>query len=147
MSACTRPPTQKSSCGWVLSTWSGSGRLPGPTYREDGRQSFVGVGSLALHKSSPVLLLTSPPRCEAPQHGTELWWHYFMNQVFLFVTSSQLTRCDFVHSLRTSVLGTSCSGHDTFLSSVAVVFSRLLTAASTDCLLWVQILLLLLLAS
>lgn len=91
-----------------------------------------------LSNSSQVVTrfsLLAPQRCEAPQRGTELWWHYFMNQVFLsfflFVTT-QLSCCDFVHSFRTPFLGTSCCSPQTFFVVVGCcLVSRLLTEAMT----------------
>lgn len=47
-----------------------------------------------LSNSSQVVTrfsLLAPQRCEAPQRGTELWWHYFMNQVFFFLSFCNYT--------------------------------------------------------
>lgn len=78
----------KSPYGQLLPTWSGSGPLARHTFKRGGRQWLR--WRRVLGKSSPVFL-SLPPWCETPRHGTELWWHRFVNQVFVFFfTSSQL---------------------------------------------------------
>lgn len=125
----------KSPCNRVSFTRSGSDCLSlGQFARRVEDDSFIGAGSRTLHKSSPVFHFLPPQRCEAPQRGTELWWHYFMNQVFFFFLSfCNYTTfcCDFVHSFRTPFLGTSCCSPQTSLVVSCCLVSRLLTEAMT----------------